>query len=60
MKKRGFHYLDKQDCGSIRLSGKDKDSGHSLVAVIVQGDDHTTVMTFEEEFYEETAGKRFP
>ncbi len=60
MKERGFQYLDEQDCGSIRLSGQDKDSGHSLVAVIVQGDDHTTVMTFEEEFYGKKAGRPFP
>lgn len=47
----GFSLLDEKT-GSIRLAGRDDDTGQPLIAIIDENEGLTTVTTFEKGFYE--------
>jgi hypothetical protein len=47
----GFTFLDEKD-GSIRLAGKDDDTGLPVVVTVTEDGGLTTVITFEKGFYD--------
>jgi hypothetical protein len=53
IKEDGFAFLDDKN-GTIRLTGKDDDTGLPIMVTVSENGGLTTVMTFEKGFYDRT------